>query len=77
MNTNDTAQLIYNKFKDKEFNNHYTVKHLYAELLKATAHTLDLPQLLPIADQFDSLANQSRNYQGPLYAPHPDLHTKE
>ncbi len=33
---NDTAQLIYNKFKDKEFNNHYTVKHLYAELLKAT-----------------------------------------
>ncbi len=54
---NDTAQLIYNKFKDKEFNNHYTVKHLYAELLKATAHTLDLPQLLPIADQFKSPRN--------------------
>lgn len=74
---NDTAELIYNKFKDKEFNNHYTVKRLYAELLRATADTLDLPQLLPIADQFDSLASTPINYQGPLYAPHPDLHTKE
>ncbi len=33
----ERARRIYNTFKDKEYNNHYTVKRLYAEVLRATA----------------------------------------
>ena len=54
----DKAIRIYSQFRDKEYNNPYTVKRLYAELLRATAK--ELPNtvhdtMLDIAKQFEEL----------------------